>query len=425
MAQTQPNLLELAKQGNAKAIAALMNRQLQPKGITAKAALKDGCLQIMLESAQVPNQQALVAFIRKGITGLGAIAIETVKVYGRQTGEEFPGWSQEIDLGIQARLTSPLTNSPLSRPVEIVQKVNSSLNSTSAEALVEQSKVASKSPLDNQDIENTAKVLTSDNSLDRLDICSLIFMGLYGVSILSNLGIFTFIFMALIAMIPAHIAKRKGRKFIRWYCWGFLMFFIALIFVILIGNTKETQNNKKLKTQIQISKLEEENKAYLLLLDPVNSPIKNLQTNLAQAALDEFRKVQARVDIGVSYNDLPAVLAPAKLAVQNFERSKDYGVSTHLSYLTREIMFFYELSQQIIQVKVNTISQPFAYPSFGGIGIPTTSVLGKLIQQKLPEFPEKYIGFGNSCYEFDITIQTIWLKASKVSDKLQEILEVA
>jgi hypothetical protein len=31
---TQPNLLELAKQGNAHAIAALMNRQLQPKGIT-------------------------------------------------------------------------------------------------------------------------------------------------------------------------------------------------------------------------------------------------------------------------------------------------------------------------------------------------------------------------------------------------------
>ena len=50
---TQPNLLELAKQGNPKAIATLMNRQLQPKSITAKAALKEGCLQIMLESAQL------------------------------------------------------------------------------------------------------------------------------------------------------------------------------------------------------------------------------------------------------------------------------------------------------------------------------------------------------------------------------------
>jgi hypothetical protein len=98
MNQTQPNLLELAKQGNAKAIATLINRQLQPKGITAKAAFKDGCLQIMLEAAQVPNQQALVAFVRKGITSLGAESIEKVKVYGRQKGEDFPTWSEEVEL---------------------------------------------------------------------------------------------------------------------------------------------------------------------------------------------------------------------------------------------------------------------------------------------------------------------------------------
>jgi ribosomal protein L35AE/L33A len=98
---TQPNLLELAKQGDAQAIASLMNRQLQPKGITVKVALKDACLQIMLESAQVPNQQALVAFIRKGITGLGAVSIERVKVYGRQTDEEFPAWSQELEIDEQ------------------------------------------------------------------------------------------------------------------------------------------------------------------------------------------------------------------------------------------------------------------------------------------------------------------------------------
>lgn len=94
----QQNDLELAKQGNPHAIAALMNRQLQPKGITAKATLKDGCLQIMLESTQVPDQQALVSFICKGIKSLGAESIKTVKVYGRQTKEEFPAWSQQTQL---------------------------------------------------------------------------------------------------------------------------------------------------------------------------------------------------------------------------------------------------------------------------------------------------------------------------------------
>lgn len=60
---TQANILELAKQGDVKAIAALMNRQLQPKGITAKVAMNDSCLQIMLESDQLPDQQTLVAWV--------------------------------------------------------------------------------------------------------------------------------------------------------------------------------------------------------------------------------------------------------------------------------------------------------------------------------------------------------------------------
>lgn len=99
----QANILDLAKQGNPKAIAALINRQLQPKGITAKAALKDSCLQVMLEATQVPGQKDSVAFIRKGITNLKAPSIEKVKVYGKQVGEEFPAWSEEFELIEQIR----------------------------------------------------------------------------------------------------------------------------------------------------------------------------------------------------------------------------------------------------------------------------------------------------------------------------------
>lgn len=99
----QPNTLELAKQGDTEAIASLMNRHLQPKGITATVTLKDACLQVMLESLQVPNQQALVTFIHKGITGLGAASIEKVKVYWQQTGKVFPAWSEEFNVGAAAR----------------------------------------------------------------------------------------------------------------------------------------------------------------------------------------------------------------------------------------------------------------------------------------------------------------------------------
>lgn len=101
MTNAQSNLLQLAKQGDPKAIAALMNRSLQPKGITAKVAFKDGCLQIMLEPAQVTDQEALVAFVRKGITSLETALIERVKIYGKCLGEEFPVWNQELELAGQ------------------------------------------------------------------------------------------------------------------------------------------------------------------------------------------------------------------------------------------------------------------------------------------------------------------------------------
>ncbi|MDZ8023607.1 MAG: hypothetical protein RMY36_001070 [Nostoc sp. SerVER01] len=93
------NILELAKQGDVEAIASLMNRHLLPKGIAAKVAFKDACLEVILESAEVPNQETWVAFIRRGLTNLGSASVEKVKVCGQEIGKEFPVWSQEFELG--------------------------------------------------------------------------------------------------------------------------------------------------------------------------------------------------------------------------------------------------------------------------------------------------------------------------------------
>jgi len=106
---TQQNLLELAKQGNPKAIEALINRQLQSKGIAAKTVLKNDSLQIVLESTQVPDQQALVAFLRKSMTSLGAKSIKRVKVYGKKTSEQISVWHQEFELGEKPLVNKPVT----------------------------------------------------------------------------------------------------------------------------------------------------------------------------------------------------------------------------------------------------------------------------------------------------------------------------
>lgn len=94
----QQNLLELAKQGNAQAIAALMNRSLQPHSITVKVNFKDDCLRILFESEQVPPQKDLVNFAFRTALELNLESVSVIKVFGRQLGEELPTWSQELDI---------------------------------------------------------------------------------------------------------------------------------------------------------------------------------------------------------------------------------------------------------------------------------------------------------------------------------------
>ncbi len=115
---TQTELLELAKQGRPTAIAALINRSLEPKGITAKAALKGRCLQITLAAPKVPNQKVLAGFIYQGVMKLGLEAIASLKVLGLQNGQKAPAWSQEFKLSPQAEFSEELSAiAPVEAPV--------------------------------------------------------------------------------------------------------------------------------------------------------------------------------------------------------------------------------------------------------------------------------------------------------------------
>lgn len=92
------NLLDLATQGDAGAIASLLNRSLKPKGIAVQAKLDPDCLHLLLESSQVPSQE-WVPFLQQGITNLGVPSIRLVKVYGRQRGTTQTAWQEVITLG--------------------------------------------------------------------------------------------------------------------------------------------------------------------------------------------------------------------------------------------------------------------------------------------------------------------------------------
>ena len=75
----------------------------------------------MLESSQVPNQSAMVAFIRRGMMKLRAVSIKIVKVYGKLAEASTLAWSQDIDLEDAIALSCPSTN-PVSQIASSKQK---------------------------------------------------------------------------------------------------------------------------------------------------------------------------------------------------------------------------------------------------------------------------------------------------------------
>ena len=96
-----PNdLKERAKQGDEKAIAAVLNHFFKPQGIIAKANLKGGNLLLLIESELVPDRDTLVPFIHQGLSNLGIANIKpNVKIAGREKGTRSgTAWKEEINL---------------------------------------------------------------------------------------------------------------------------------------------------------------------------------------------------------------------------------------------------------------------------------------------------------------------------------------
>ncbi len=94
----QQRCLQMAKQGDSSAITALINRSLQARGVTVKAAVEGACLKIILEADQIPDKEEFTKFLTRGVTKLNIGFIESLKIFGRQKGEKLPAWSQETSI---------------------------------------------------------------------------------------------------------------------------------------------------------------------------------------------------------------------------------------------------------------------------------------------------------------------------------------
>ena len=96
---TQLSVMELAKQGDPNAIAALINRSLTSKGIHASAELESPqCLKISLQASQVPSQKAIVTIIHRGMMVLQIEQLKSVKIFTYCSNNNYLAWRYEIIL---------------------------------------------------------------------------------------------------------------------------------------------------------------------------------------------------------------------------------------------------------------------------------------------------------------------------------------
>ncbi len=93
-----PSLMEQAKDGDAGAIAALLNSSLTPKGITVRAERESYSLCLWFTGSPAPPQAATVAYVRRAIERLQPPNLGILQLYGEQTGFAQPAWSEEISL---------------------------------------------------------------------------------------------------------------------------------------------------------------------------------------------------------------------------------------------------------------------------------------------------------------------------------------
>jgi hypothetical protein len=91
------HVLELAKQGDPQAIAALINRNLNPQGINAKVIAQASHFKILLEGLDTPEQGKLTQYLIQGLRQVGA-NVSTLEIYGKRNGVQEYDWQQTFQL---------------------------------------------------------------------------------------------------------------------------------------------------------------------------------------------------------------------------------------------------------------------------------------------------------------------------------------
>lgn len=90
--------LAQAKEGDAKAIAALLNQSLKPKGIQARAERDSYCLNLWITGKALPPQPQLVDYLRRAIERLQIDSVGILRIEAQSTADPSQSWTTEMTL---------------------------------------------------------------------------------------------------------------------------------------------------------------------------------------------------------------------------------------------------------------------------------------------------------------------------------------
>lgn len=102
-------ILERAREGDPRVIAAILNYTLKPLGVHVQGARRDRTLHLVLEADPLPEPGRMSTLITKLMRDLGGENLEQIVLYGQRVGEEPVAWKQELVLNIEPPLNS-MTN---------------------------------------------------------------------------------------------------------------------------------------------------------------------------------------------------------------------------------------------------------------------------------------------------------------------------
>ena len=90
--------LNLAKQGNPKAIAQVINERLSKKGVISHVTRHNQSLHITLEAAYVPQRTIFLPFLWRILKVLDAKAIQKATIQAKRFNCQHIAWFEEIPL---------------------------------------------------------------------------------------------------------------------------------------------------------------------------------------------------------------------------------------------------------------------------------------------------------------------------------------